>query len=55
MRFGIRGIINDVYTLEEDKYLVMYLFKKIQEKIEMAMENVDTWRLWGPLKLEFLC
>ena len=33
----------------------MDLIKLMQVKIEMAMDNGDTWRLWGPLKLEFPC
>ena len=55
--FGIviREIINDVQTLEWNKYLIMYLIKKIKEKIEVEMEHGDTWRLWGPHKLEFMC
>ena len=26
----------------------------MQDKIEVAMEHGDTWRLWGPHKLEIL-
>ena len=51
----IREIINDVQTLEWNKYLIMDPIKYIQEKIEVAMEHGGTWRLWGPHKLEFLC
>ena len=55
--FGIliRELINDVHTLEWNKYLIMDLIKYIQENIEVEMENGDTWKLWGPHKLEFLC
>ena len=28
----------------------MGLIKLMQVKNKMAMENGDTWRLWGPLK-----
>ena len=51
--FGIliRDIINDVHTLEWNKYLIMDLIKYIQYKIEVPMEHGDTWRLWGPHKL----
>ena len=51
----IRDIIDDVKTLEWNTYLIMDLFKLIKEKIEVAMDHGDTWRLWGPHKLEFLC
>ena len=27
----------------------------MQEKIEVPMEQGDTWRLWGPHKLEIWC
>ena len=50
----IRELINDVHTLEWNKYLIMELIKYIQEKIEVAMEHGDTWRLWGPHKKD-LC
>ena len=54
--FGIliRELINDVQTLERNKYLILEIIKEIQEKIEVAMEHGDTWILWGPHKLEFL-
>ena len=53
--FGIRGIMNDVLTLEWHKYLIKEINKEIQDKIEAAMEHGDTWRLWGPHKLEIWC
>ena len=45
--FGIliRELINDVQTLEQNKYLILEIIKEIQEKIEVAMEHGDTWRL----------
>ena len=42
--FGIliRELINDVQKLAWNKYLIMDLIKKIQEKIEVAMEHGNT-------------
>ena len=45
--FGIliRELMNDVQTLEWNKYLIMELIKSIQDKIEVEMEHGDIWRL----------
>ena len=53
--FGIRGTINDVLTLEWNKYVIKDINKYIQGKIKVAIDREDTWRMWDPHKLEFLC